>query len=709
MPRPTLKHLTALIALLAAVSIAVQPARSAPPDFSGAPSVAGMPGANTAQTVTTSSQALDTNFWSGVDASLVVAVTLNHAPGYHTWPAEGDGELPPEIDAFAIRTNIELIDAPEWASLRAVQWPDLHDSKVADVMNPGKTVSVRTYSGRAVAFATIDLAPSAPAGEHTLSLKVSWQACNDTNCDMPTDATERITINIKQRSALYGSYEPKPRAAGSATNTDNPAPTPDTPANSDTPGPTRTTTDPPPAASSQPPAPSIFGFDLAGTSGIVALLVLFLASAVGGFVLNLMPCVLPVIPIKILTLTKHAGTRRRAIVLGLWTALGVVFFWAAVGIPVAVLRETIGDPSRLIFGNWWVALGIGVLLVMLALGSMGLFQFKLPQGAYMLNPDPNRPWGSFLFGIMTALLGLPCFGFAAGGLLAPMATMHTTAIITVFVGIGVGMAVPYFVLSAFPNLLKKLPKAGPASDLIKQVMGLLLIAAAAFFGAVGFYQLAADHPWITTNIKWIVATAFTVLACIWLIARSLKVSKSMLAIAFSFILAGLMITGAVWYTYNESSKSRINWLVTSGLGEDEIIPGYWLEYTPGRYETARRQGKVIVIDFTAEWCINCKAYKSAVLDSSAVAERMKKGDVITFEGDVTSRSRPAQALMDEWGQTGIPLLAVLAPGEQTPVFSNSAPASAVVEMIDRAAGNPPRADRSDQTPESEAAQVAQRR
>src|SRR5690606_22608419 len=108
-----------------------------------------------------------------------------------------------------------------------------------------------------------------------------------------------------------------------------------------------------------------------------------------------------------------------------------------------------------------------------------------------------------------------------------------------------------------------------------------------------------------------------------------------------------------------------------------------------RFEAARAQGKVIVIDFTAEWCINCKAYKSAVLDSETVRNRTSVGDVVMFEGDVTSKSRPAQTLMDQWGQTGIPLLAVLAPDADIPVFSNSAPASAVVAMIDRAAGKAP--------------------
>src|SRR5262249_30000328 len=136
----------------------------------------------------------------------------------------------------------------------------------------------------------------------------------------------------------------------------------------------------------------------------------------------------------------------RALTLGIWMALGVVAFWVAIGIPMAFFSAI--DPSQLIFGTWWVTFCLGLIIGAMGLGIMGMFTIQLPQRAYMINPKADTPFGSFLFGVMTAVLGLPCFGFVAGGLLAGATTMPTAAIMTVFLGLGLGMAIPYLILSA---------------------------------------------------------------------------------------------------------------------------------------------------------------------------------------------------------------------------------------------------------------------
>src|SRR5262249_34973234 len=139
----------------------------------------------------------------------------------------------------------------------------------------------------------------------------------------------------------------------------------------------------PATSSASAAAPTIFGFQLLDPSGVAGMVLLLIVSALGGAVMNLTPCVLPVIPIKVMTLTQHAGgSKKRALTLGIWMALGVVAFWVAIGIPMAFFSAI--DPSQLIFGTWWVTFCLGLIIGAMGLGIMGMFTIQLPQRAYMI-------------------------------------------------------------------------------------------------------------------------------------------------------------------------------------------------------------------------------------------------------------------------------------------------------------------------------------
>src|SRR5262249_2310417 len=158
-----------------------------------------------------------------------------------------------------------------------------------------------------------------------------------------------------------------------------------------------------------------------------------------------------------------------------------------IGLPMAFVSSL--DPTRFLFGHWWVTLGIGLLIALMGLGIMGLFSINLPQAVYMINPKADTAHGSFLFGVMAGGLGLPCFAFVAGGLLAGAAALPTLTILIIFTCLGIGMGVPYLILAAKPGLIEKIPRTGPASELVKQVMGLLILAAAGLFVSVAIRTL----------------------------------------------------------------------------------------------------------------------------------------------------------------------------------------------------------------------------
>lgn len=664
---------------------------------------------------------------------LVIAVEMIHSGKFHTWPA-AEVKLPDDVDEVAIRTEIGPVldekqtdalreaaekakkSAAQVAAIRAytlpawisrfdgAQYPVAHDGKVADPSGVNPTITVPLYSDKAVTFLRFEISPTAPAGEQTIDIAVHYQSCDDRTCLMPQD----LVIPVKVKVLASGAKEAKPADAalfaafdakkwGSGVGSAPVA----------KPGPSSE-----PKKSDVPTAPAPKGASSGGSSGGVGnpsiapaaatssflgfqlgsgILVLFAFSVLGGFVLNLTPCVLPVIPIKVMTITQHALSHHRAVMLGVWMALGVITFWVAIGVPMALISSKI-DPSRYIFGVWWVTLGIGLIIAAMGFGIMGLFNITLPQTVYMISPKADTPYGSFVFGVMTAVLGLPCFGFVAGGLLAGAATLPPFTILAIFLGLGIGMAAPYLVLSVWPQLLKFIPRTGPASELVKQVMGLLLLAAAAFFASAGIKGLLSEKPYLAGSIAWWAVAFFILLASLWMVVRTWQITRKPVARLAVPALAVLMVGAAVVFANGLVGTAREDWLRerAAAMSHDggTLVTGAWVEYTPERLEKALAAKKTVVVDFTADWCINCKFLKRTVLDVDPVRAILKTDNVVLLEVDLTAKSAPGWAYLAELGQTGIPTLAIYGPAIDRPVLLNAYTSDTVVTALNKAASTP---------------------
>jgi thiol:disulfide interchange protein len=567
-------------------------------------------------------------------------------------------------DIPLLPTTIALDEASaKLATLGSIQWPKTKTAQ-ADLAGNGKPESYEVFAGTAVAFVPVRLKPDAfgPDGKATLTFKIGFQACDATTCEMPM--REDLAVSVPQGAAspaaaglfrdfdvarLQGSEQwgsAATASSGSAGNASNGAGLPAAPR-------------------------SFFGIPLPGSGGMWTWLVFFALAALGGFVLNLTPCVLPVLPLKVMAIVQHAGSPKRTLYLGMWMAAGVIAFWVACAVPVLVL-SSFADPSR-IFGIWWVTLGLGLLIAIMSVGLMGVFNITLPQAVYAVNPKADSAGGSFLFGIMTAVLGLPCFGFVAGSLLAAAATLPKIVTFAIFLGLGVGMALPYFVLALKPHWIKKIPRTGPASELIKQVMGLLLLAAGIFFIGAGLIALVAAKPWIAKQLHVWIAALIALIAGLWIISRTFQISKSTLPRAI-FTVIGLFVASAgLWYANDTTTRAR-----------DNYLSGMWAPYSPQAVAAARAEGKVVVLDFTAEWCLNCKALKAAVLDREPVKSRLREQNIALFLVDLTATEAPGWKRLEELGQTGIPLLAIYTPGEPQPWLANNYTADTVMAAVNRA-------------------------
>ncbi|MBL8745699.1 MAG: thioredoxin family protein [Phycisphaerae bacterium] len=613
----------------------------------------------------------------------VVAVKMSFAKGWHAWPSAEQDVLPPDIAEFAIRTSLVVPSRPGWIGvLGRTQWPEPQPGKVADFNNPGQTITVPLYQDAAMIFVPILVSPDAPIGPATLTFTVGYQACDETLCEAPEEKELTISLEIAPDGGAFAggpafrsfdaSVFERMRSGADVVGGDQTPTTPGTPASPITPA-----------------GSTFFGVSLAGLTGPMGFLVLAALGAVGGFILNLTPCVLPVIPIKILTLVKQAGSPRRSLVLGAFMALGVIAFWLALGVPAAFV-SAFADPSRL-FGIWWLTTGIGLLIGLMGLGILGLFSINLPQAVYMVNPEAESPAGSFFFGVMTAVLGLPCFGFVAGALLPAAATFGPASTIVIFGAMGVGMALPYFVLAAKPHWLDRLPRTGPASELVKQVMGLLLLAAAAYFVGSGLIALVQDAPYIGTLLHWWAAAVFGALAGLWLMFRTFQITTRS-GPRFVFTIVGLVIGGvALAAAQTRTASVRDEYekqyaALAGAAGAGPLVPGVWLHYSEALHERARREKKVIVLDFTAEWCLNCKTLKAAVLDRAPVKPALESSGAVLFEVDLTSTKAPGWERLRALGQTGIPLLVVEGPGLKEPWLSNAYTSDQVLRALESARG-----------------------
>lgn len=238
-----------------------------------------------------------------------------------------------------------------------------------------------------------------------------------------------------------------------------------------------------------------------------------------------------------------------------------------------------------------------------------------------------------------------------GAAAAWAATQTPTTTLSTFAAIGGGMALPYLILSIFPGLVNRMPKAGPASELIKQVMGIFILAAAAYFVGVGISALASSPPQPPSKIYWWPVMGLVAAGGVWLAYRTLRLASRKIARIVFVSLGLIMVALPIWGALR--------------LSEEEPIR--WTYYTPERLEDAFRQGKIVVMDFTAEWCLNCKALEEAVLRDHKITELLAGKNIVPMKVDITGNNPQGKAKLKEIGSLTVPLLVVFSPSGR-PVF-----------------------------------------
>jgi thiol:disulfide interchange protein DsbD len=565
--------------------------------------------------------------------SIILAIVAEIKKGFHI-NADPQQVIPFE-DFKPYPTRVTVADASDDITIESPRYPKAVPIKVTYAAG-----DLMSFEGQTVIYLPIKLAETIKPGDLKLKLVFEYQACSDTYCLFPAriifeesrEVVEPRTGVSKINEELFVGFD-QDLAAKTAGEVNF----------------------------------DLFGWTFAiDVSSGLGMILLLITAGFGGMLLNFTPCVLPLIPIKIISLSHVAQDRKQCFMLGLAMFLGVLAFWLALGILIALVSDF--SATNQLFQYPVFTLLVGLLIGIMATGMFGFFNVRLPNFIYMINPEQDTLQGSFGLGILAAILSTPCTAPFMGAAAAWAATQPPASTLATFAAIGAGMALPYLVLSAMPAWVEKMPKSGPASNLIKQIMGLFMMAAAAYFIGVGVAALFANPPNPTTKIYWWPVMSFCVAAGGWLAFRTFQITARIKLRTFYAGIGVMIMALAVWGAVQLTDQGPVEWVY----------------YTPERFSEATNENKVIAMVFTAEWCLNCKALEQGVFKDPKIVALFATEDIVPMKVDITGNNPAGKAKLKEVGTLTIPLLVIFSPNGKQLFKSDFYTADQVYKAVTKA-------------------------
>ncbi len=412
-----------------------------------------------------------------------------------------------------------------------------------------------------------------------------------------------------------------------------------------------------------PPAPPIGAGKLAG---------ILILSFLGGLILNLMPCVLPVISLKLLAFVEQGGqSRARIFSLNLWFSAGLLFVFLVLATLSTFLG--LGWGEQFTFTEFKVSLT--ALIFVMALAFLGVWEIPIPgfvgSGKAGALQTKEGAMGAFFKGVLTTILATPCIGPFLGPMFGFMLHQPALVVYLVFGAAGLGMASPYILIGAFPRLIRFLPKPGLWMETLKEVMGFFLL------GTVVYLLSAISERFVIPTLSLLVGLWF---AC-WLIGRTpITASGGKRAAAWLGGIAMAAMVGLLAFTV---------------LLHEPVIA--WKDFSPAALAEARSQGKTVMVDVTADWCPNCKTNLAWAIDTEEVNALVEKNQVEPLLADWTDHSPMVKEYLHSLHRQAIPVLAIYPAGaadEDVIILDGTIWKSQVLEALDKAGPSQP----ADSTP-----------
>jgi thiol:disulfide interchange protein DsbD len=420
------------------------------------------------------------------------------------------------------------------------------------------------------------------------------------------------------------------------------------------------------SAARPPPARGIFTFLLFG----------FL----GGFILNLMPCVLPVISLKIFGFIQQAGQSRQKILRsGIAFAVGIFAWFIALALLLIALKSAGRDVTwgGLQFTNPYFVLGLSVIVLVFALNLFGVFEISLPQSltrGLLSTSERKDLLGSFFQGVFATVLATPCTAPFLGTALGFAFTQSAAIILAMFIAVAAGMSAPYLLLSAQPAWLRFLPRPGPWMLHLKQFMGFLLLATLLFL----LYVVGAQRG--LEGAIWASCFLLVLSVACWMkgafILPTASVAKRSLVL---MLMLMLLIGSGIYFIGDKFQSAKI---ASAGLQ----IRGDWQPFTPDRLQAELDQGRTVFVDFTAAWCLTCKFNEANVLENHEVREAFQRHGIVKLKADWTNGDPAITKILQQFGRPGVPLYVLYTAKNEDPVvFPELLTKSMVLDKLQTAA------------------------
>jgi suppressor for copper-sensitivity B len=555
-----------------------------------------------------------TAYDSGSTARIAALVSIEH--GWHV------NSHKPTFD-YLIPTVLDLQMPSGWPE-ETVKYPQAEMQTFAFADQP-----LSVYDGDVVILTEVRIPPGVPQGSVPLRASLRYQACNDSQCLPPvtTTAEVQLTIGPGGKPVEHAAFTPPP--AGTA------------------------------GEGGGPKKPG-----LAWMLGLALL---------GGLILNAMPCVLPVLSLKVFGLVRSAGHGRGEVVRGaLATSAGIVVsFWALALAAVAARAAGAAVGWGVQFQRPGFVAFLAVLVVLFCLNLWGLFEIPLPARLSRVGATGPREGaaGHFASGLFATLMATPCsapfLGTAIGFALAQQAPV----ILAIFSAVGIGMSLPYLLLAAAPGTARFLPRPGAWMETVRGIMGFLLAASAVWLFYVLSSQMSPER--VATVQLGLLALAL----CTWLRHRGFTgASLRNLAGAGMAVAAAATLALAVW----SGGEARALATETSaGLIR-------WEPFDRAKAEQLSAGGQLVFVDVTADWCFTCKVNEKLILNSPEVAGTFEEHGVLPMKADWTNRNDEIGNFLAEHGRYGIPFYVLYRPGQEPHVFSELLTKETVLAAVQEA-------------------------